>query len=195
MSLDFLGLEVPNEHRLAWDNKDWNKVKELCKEFKKDKDKSTFEIINNVTQKTGHKNVMVFESYDQYTINSWLSQHASMNGYASELNQWAGYITDQMHYDYLYYTVRKCKLPYVAYARASDDWDFVFITHILAHHYNVSYEKAVEYHDLHTDEQMKRILRDMRGLITSPDCPFMSVLPKHISKTEKARLYKTATKW
>lgn len=194
MSLDFLGLDTPNEHRLAWDNKDWDRVKELCKEiFTKEKDDSVFEVLTNVTTKVGgHKNVLEFDSYDQFMINSWLSQHPTMVGYASELNQWAGYITDQMHYDYLFHTIVKCKLPYIKYAKKTEDYDNLIIVKALARYYNVSDEKAVDFIELHDEKQLTSIKKSIKGIIVSPDCEFLSFLP---NKKEKARLYKVASKW
>ncbi|QMV28807.1 DNA polymerase accessory protein [Aeromonas phage AP1] len=192
MSLDFLGLETPNEHRLAWDNKDWDKVKELCNEFKVDKDKSLFEIIKNVTQKTGYKNVREFADYDQFMINLMISQHAHMVGYASELNQWAGCITDQMHYDYLYHTVVKCQLPFMKAAKASNDWDYILIVKLLARHYSVSDSKAKDFIELHDETQLRAIKKLYKGIVTSPDCDFLKFAP---NKTERTRLYGVVKKW
>ncbi|QAY01227.1 clamp loader small subunit [Aeromonas phage ZPAH1] len=192
MSLEFLGLETPNEHRLAWDAKDWARVKELSKEFKEDEEKALYKIIKNVTEKTGYKNVLEFSSYDQYSINRALSYHPTMNGYASELNMWAGNITDQMHYDYLYHTITKCKLPFVKPINQECDYDHQLIVKVLARHYNVSDKKASEFIELHDEKELNQVKKEMKCMINSPDCEFLSFLP---NKSEKARLYKVASKW
>ena len=194
MSLEFLGLETieQNEHRIAWDAKDWDRVKELCSEFEKDKTQSVFDILANVTEKKGYKNVLEFDDYNQYLINNALSQHPHMIGYASELNLIGGYITDQMHYDYLYHTVRKCKLPFVKFAKVSGDWEYMVMISVLADYYESSKEKAEGFVEILGEEKLEKIKRIIKVFVDSPNSKHLSMIP---TKKEKEQIYNMVKKW
>lgn len=186
MSLAFLGEEQLNEHEIAWRSRDWAAVKELAKQFKVPAERSLFDIIANVTQKTGHKPVECFAEYDQHNINLALSQHISMSGYASELNQMEGYISDQMHYDYLYFSVRTVTLPRIKFAKLSEDWEYKITIRMIARHFQVSIPRAQEYLSEFSEEQVAHLKKLFGPTITGPDSEFLKFLP---NKTERTKMH------
>ena len=194
MDLSLLGEDTDlNEHEIAWVEKDWAKVKELSAQFKKDADQSLWDILNNITQKTGYKSAAHFETYDQRAVNNALSQHISMAGYATELNQMEGLITDQMHYDYAYHTIRKAKLPKVKFAKNHDDWTDKIIIKMVAKSYDVSMARAKEYvEDILSGEQLEYIKTLMAPTVDSADHPILSVIP---TKAERTKVFNEIRSW
>lgn len=193
MDLSFLSddFEPLNEHQIAWLERDWDKIKELSKQFKKPDEQALFDILNNVTQKTGYLSAAHFESYNQYAINHALSQHPSMLGYAYELNLMDGTITDEQHYDYLYHTVRQCKLPRVKFAKVSDDWEQRVFERLVARYYEVSVSRAIEYIDEFNQDQITRLKKIFKGS-TSDNDPALLVVP---TKVERERVFKIIRDW
>ena len=53
------------------------------------------------------KKIEIDSDYDQWRINSILSKHKDTIFYVNEINKYK--VTDQMHYDYLYNSIRKYK--------------------------------------------------------------------------------------
>lgn len=190
MSLsELLGEDEPNEHYVAWASRDWDKVKELSKQFKEPEEYSLFAIIDNVTKKTGYTDVNVFENYDQFAINNALSQHIELRGYAYELNL-MGTISDRMHYDYMYFTIRKTSLPKVKFAKISDDWETRVLERLVADYYEVSYERGAEYLTILTPEQLAKLKRHFGAIID--DNPNLSIIP---TKAERQRILTIIKNW
>lgn len=193
MSLNFLLDEGPdNPHEIAWKSRDWAAVKELSKQFKKTEEQGLFEILNNVTRKTGYLSPDHFDDYNQHMINHALSQHVSMRGYAFELNLMEGLISDRMHYDYLYYGIRQCNLPRVKFAKVSDDWEQRALERLVARLYNVSHARACEYIDMFTDEQTAHIRSITKRTVTSGADPVLSFIP---TKADREKIYRAITGW
>ncbi|AUE22563.1 clamp loader subunit [Aeromonas phage Ah1] len=188
----FMDEEDLNEHEIAWRSRDWNAVKELAKQFKVPAEQSLFEIIDNVTQKRGHGTVDRFSDYDQHAINNALSQHVTMSGYASELNSMEGFISDQMHYDYLYFTVRKCSLPKVKFAKLTDDWEQRVFEYLVSDYYEVSIPRAREYIDYFSDEQIKRLKKMFSPTVNDVNARCLTVIP---TKTEREKIQRAIRSW
>lgn len=193
MGLGFLSdeFEQPSEHRIAWMERDWDRVKELSKEFKKTDDQALFDILNNVTQKTGYLSAAHFESYSQYAINHALSQHPSMLGYVYELNLMDGHLTDEQHYDYMYHTIRQCKLPRVKFAKLSEDWEQRVFERLVARYYEVSVSRASEYIDEFNLDQITRLKKIFKGMVSDSD-PALLAVP---TKVERERVFKSIRDW
>lgn len=176
-----------NEHQIAWYSQNWSEVAKLANSFKEPKEQSLFNIIDNVTTKRGgHKNVDEFADYDQYMINQALSQHVVLNGYASELNQ-LGAISDQMHYDYLFHSVRKVSLPRTSFAKVTDDWNVKMLIELYSNHYCISKKKAMEWIDF--DTKTNKIVDVKKILKTTIDenSPILKVLPNKSTRSEFLR--------
>lgn len=192
MNLSFLGVcdEEINEHKIAWLERDWDEVGRLCSQFEKEPSVGLFDIIRNVTEKTGHKSVDYFDDYNQYMINHFLSQHVHLIGYVSELNKME--LTDQMHYDYLYYTVRRCKLPFVKAAKLEDDWEKVVIYTLMCHVFKVSMAKAMEMYETMGDEKVNKFKKEVASLVDSENSQFLERLP---TKAVKRTVLKNIKSW
>lgn len=192
MSLaDLLGEDDLNPHEIAWRSRDWNMVKELCKEFKTSSEQSLFKIVDNVTKKTGHKRAASFADYDQHMINNVLSQHVELSGYAYELNQMEGFISDQQHYDYMYFSIRQTSLSKVKFAKITDDWEFRVFQILVADYYEVSHTRGAEYIQRFSDEQINRLKRVLAPTVDiNSRC--LLVIP---TKTERAKICTAIKNW
>lgn len=192
MSLSFLGEEDLNPHEVAWKSKDWDTVKELSKEFKKSDEQSLFDILNNVTQKSGYHSSDHFESYNQYAINNALSQHIHLRGYTYELNQMEGLISDQMHYDYLYWTIRQTTLGRVKFAKISDDWEIRVFEKLVSNFYCVSIQRAIEYISEFNLEQIEFLKKLLKPTVNNSGVEVLSFIP---TKTEREKIYRAIRDW
>ena len=194
MSLSFLSGEKDelNEHQIAWLTRDYDTIKKLSNEFKLPKEQSLFEIIENVTRKTGHKDVNIFSDYSQFAINSAISQHVPMMGYAYELNMMNGYITDQMHYDYLYHSVRKVSLPKVKFAKVTDDWVDRTFEKMIARYYEVNAQRAKTYIDDFSTDQLDILKRIVCVTVESADCELLKFIPL---KADRIHTFNVIKNW
>lgn len=194
MSLAFLTGEDEqlNEHEIAWKTRDFDKVKELAKEFKEPKEQALFDILNNVTLKTGHRSVDSFSDYSQFALNNALSQHIPMMGFAYELNQMNGHISDQQHYDYMYYGIRKTSLPRVKFANVHDDWTERLFEKLVAKYYQVNATRAREYISGFSGEQLEVMRSVLRPMVTGDHDEVMKFIP---TKVERTRVFNEVKKW
>lgn len=193
MSLAFLtGEPERNPHEIAWRSKDYEAVKKLAAEFKKPAEQCLFDILNNVTKKTGYLSAAHFEDYDQRAINNALSQHITMRGYAYELNQMFGYISDQMHYDYLYYSIRQCSLPKVKFAKIHDDWEQRVFERLVSEYYKVSVYRASDYIDKFNDEQIMHLKTILKVMVIDDTSTFLACIN---TKAERTAVYNAIKKW
>lgn len=194
MSLSFLSGEKDdiNEHQVAWFNRDYEAIKKLANEFKQPKEQSLFDIVDNVTKKTGHKNVGVFSDYNQFAINNVLSQHIPLLGYAYELNMMNGFITDQMHYDYMYYEMRKISLPKVKFAKISDDWTERAFEKLIARYYEVNQTKARGYIESFNTDQLDIIKHIVSTTVDNADGELLKFIPL---KADRTHTFNTIKSW
>lgn len=195
MSLLFLSGEPETEvnpHVVAWRSKDYEAVKKLSAEFKKPAEQCLFDILNNVTKKTGYLSAAHFEDYDQRAINNALSQHVTMRGYAYELNQMYGHITDQQHYDYLYHSIRQCSLPKVKFAKVQDDWESRVYERLVSKYFEVSTYRAYEYICFFSEEQNSALKNIVRTMVVDENSAFLSIIP---TKAERLAVYNAIKKW
>ncbi|ADM79989.1 clamp loader subunit [Aeromonas phage phiAS5] len=188
----FLDEEDLNEHEIAWRSRDWDAVKELSKQFKVPAEQSLFVIIDNVTKKLGHGTVERFSDYDQHMINNALSQHVTMSGYASELNSMEGFISDQMHYDYMYFTIRQCSLPKVKFAKITGDWELRAFEYLVSEYYEVSISRAREYIAGFTEEQIGRLKKMFSPTVIDVNAPCLTMIP---TKTEREKIQRAIRSW
>ncbi|ALY07131.1 clamp loader small subunit [Vibrio phage vB_VmeM-32] len=166
-----------NEHQIAWYSQDWQTVTKLANSFKEPKERSLFQIIDNVTTKSGgHKNVDEFSDYDQYMINQALSQHVVMVGYVSELNQMSN-LTNQQHYDYLFHTIRKTSLPKTSFARVTDDWNQKMLIALYCEYYAISKKRALEWIEFDTKTGKINEIKKTLKLILDEQSPLLKILP------------------
>ncbi|QAX98601.1 clamp loader subunit [Aeromonas phage AsFcp_4] len=192
MSLDFLGEESLNEHEVAWRSRDWDAVKELAKQFKVPAEQSLFVVLDNVTKKLGHGSVARFADYDQHMLNNALSQHVEMRGYAFELNTMEGHISDQMHYDYMYFTIRQCSLPKVKFAKLTDDWEERVFEYLVSDFYEVSTQRAREYINRFSDEQKAKLRKMFSPMVNDVNAPCLTMIP---TKTERDKIQRAIRSW
>lgn len=188
----FLEDEPLNEHEVAWRSKDWAAVKELAKSFKKPADQSLFEIVSIVTKKTGHRSVEEFDDYNQYAINHAIGQHVELSGYASELNAMEGFISDQMHFDYLYFAVRQTSLPRIKFAKISEDWEHKALISWMSDYFEVSESRAAEYFKRFNETQINHLKKMFSPTVTSSDSPVLAGIP---TKTERERVFRSIRSW
>ena len=194
MSLAFLSGEDEqlNEHQIAWMTRDYKEIKKLSKQFKKPKEQALFEILQNATLKQGHRKVESFSDYSQFALNNALSQHVPMAGYAYELNLMNGYISDQMHYDYMYFAIRKAALPRVSFAKISDDWLSRLFEVLVAKYYQVNTTKARAYITSFSDEQIGILQCIVKSTVTDENSEELKFIP---TKAERLRVYRTVNDW
>ena len=93
----------------------------------------------------------IIETYDPYVIMIGLSQHVDTILVVNELNKHPG-VTKQMHYDYLFHSVRARKRTGKWAKQTRPD-----NIQLIMDHYGYSRVKAIEALKILTDDQIKEI--------------------------------------
>lgn len=107
------------------------------------------------------KNEYVYDDYDSSSYNPYivdiaLSAHIDCLPYLCELNQYP-ILSKKMHYDYLFYSIRKYKRPFQKWVKYTEPDNLS----IIMEYYNYSKDKALEVLDILSDEQMEYIKQQL----------------------------------
>ena len=144
-----LGEPELNEFQKAFFSGDAKRIKEVSEQFKVSKEQIIFKIIDEIM--VGKKRMMVdeIEEYDQNLINKALSQYPDLAYYAQEMNHFISadrkeFLSNQMHFDYLWASIRRAKRPRVKWAKSGTTEDKLIIA-CISELYQLSEVKATEY--------------------------------------------------
>ncbi|QHJ78887.1 MAG: hypothetical protein [Caudoviricetes sp.] len=186
-----------NEFQKAWYSGDAKRIKEVSEQFKVKKEQVIFKIIDELM--VGKKRIMVDEidEYDQCLINNALSQYPDLIYYAEAMNNHIGsdrkeYLSNQMHFDYLWASIRRAKRLRVKWAKSSSDVDSLMYA-CISHIFQVSKKRAAEYYRDFSDDQIMEIKRLSKAFAGHDD-----FLKKHFNnfpKSVTAELQVIVNKW
>lgn len=122
---------------------------------KQEKKIGLFDFVGDISE---HKNYLFDEdtksAYNQFMINRALMQHIDTILLASEMNKCGGNITDEMHHDFLFYSVEP-RRRYGKWAKKDDS--NIDVLNYIKMCYNVNHEIAIMYFNLLTNEEIKEI--------------------------------------
>ena len=197
MSLSaLLGEPELNEFQKAFYSGDAKRIKEVSEQFKVSKEQVIFKIIDELM--VGKKRIMVdeIEEYDQMLINTALSQYPDLIYVANEMNKFIGYerqeyISNQMHFDYLWSSIRRAKRPRVKWAKSSTSEDKLIIA-CISELYELSEKKASEYFREFDQDVISHIKRRSKAFATNEE--FLK-RKFNLPKTTLAELQALANKW
>lgn len=191
-----LGEPELNEFQKAFFSGDAKRIKEVSEQFKVSKEQVIFKIIDEIM--VGKKRMMVDEidDYDQALINKALSQYPDLAFYAQEMNHFIPadrreFLSNQMHFDYLWASIRRAKRPRVKWAKSSSTEDKLIIA-CISELYQLSEVKATEYFrefDQPTIEHIKR-----RAKAFALDEEFLK-RKFNLPKNQLAEMQAMANKW
>jgi hypothetical protein len=98
------------------------------------------------------------KDYSPIGVNIGLSQHLDTILYVNEMNKWWLYMSPKMHYDYLFYSVRKMKRPFKKWAKKVKDED----VNMISEYYQINKKKAEDIASILTKDQLKSIKEEMK---------------------------------
>lgn len=191
-----LGEPELNEHQKAWYSGDAKKIKALAETFKVPKDQVLFKIIDELMVGKRRIQVNEIEEYDQNMINSALSQHPDLAYHAEVMNSMIAsdrkeHLSNQMHFDYLWVSIRRGKRARVKWAKSSSSEDKLIIA-CISELFQLSEMKATEYFREFGEEDISNIKRLSKAFATTED--FLNrkfTLPKSVI----AEMQTYAHKW
>lgn len=135
-----------NEHELAWKAKDWNKVKELTKEYTY-KPSSAFEILDQISFTKTKITAEQLELYDKWFINSGLSQNIDCLMQVDQMNLYGSGLSDFHHYNYYLMTIRKMKRR-GKWAKPTYNKRLEIYKALLSKHYKINLKDAELYYNI-----------------------------------------------
>jgi hypothetical protein len=91
----------------------------------------------------------------------------------------------------MYHTIRQCKLPRVKFAKLSEDWEQRVFERLVARYYEVSVSRASEYIDEFNLDQITRLKKIFKGMVSDSD-PALLAVP---TKVERERVFKSIRDW
>lgn len=197
MSLSaLLGEPELNEFQKAFYSGDAKEMKRLADTFKVPKEQTIFKIIDELMIGKTHMQVSEIEDYDQVLINNALSQHPDLIYVAQVMNGFIGpdrtqYISDQMHFDYLWASIRRAKRPRVKWAKSGSTEDKLIIA-CISELYQLSEKKATEYFREFDEQAISHIKR--RSKAFAVDEEFLK-RKFNLPKSSLAELQAMANKW
>lgn len=122
--------------------------------------------------------------YNQFFINNAFSQHIDTVLFAYEMNI-RGSIPDEMHYQYLFHSIKPCKRR-GKWAKLDDDAEFVLIVEVFAKYNDLNRQKAREYVLKMSDDKLKRFKRFVKPMALELIEQILKRFPKKtINKTKK----------
>lgn len=197
MSLSsFLDEPELNEFQKAFYSGDSKAIKAVCEQFKTPKEQVIFKIIDEILVGKRRMQVDEIAEYDQAFINTALSQHTDLIFYANNMNKLIGpdrqeFISNQMHFDYLWSIVRRGKRARVKWAKSRTSEDSLVIA-CISELYEMSKEKATEYFRDFSEDRIKTIKSRSKSFATNE-----SFLKRkfNTTKTQIAELQAIANKW
>lgn len=195
MSLSsFLDEPELNEFQKAFYSGDKKRIKEVCEQFKVPKEQVVFKIIDEILVGKRRMQVNEISEYDQVFINTALSQHTDLIFYAENMNKLIGpdrqeFISNQMHFDYLWAIVRRGKRPRVKWAKSKSSEDLLIIA-CMTELFQISKEKATEYFRDLSNEKITIIKSRSKSFASNE-----SFLKSNFAKTQIAELQAIANKW
>lgn len=185
-----------NEFQKAFYSGNIKEMKKVCEAFKVSRERVIFKIIDEIL--VGKRRVMVDEiaEYDQVLINSALSQHVDLAYHAQVMNTMIGsdrkeYISNQMHFDYLWSSVRRGKRPHVKWAKVSTSEDKLIIA-CIGELYELSEKKATEYFREFDQDVISLIKRRSKAFASNEE--FLK-RKFNLPKTMIAEMQSMANKW
>lgn len=185
-----------NEFQKAFYSGDVKEMKRLAETFKTPREQVIFRIIDEIM--VGKRRMMVDEiaEYDQVLINNALSQHVDCMYHAEVMNSLIGsdrkeFISNQMHFDYLWASIRRAKRPRVKWAKGSTSEDKLIIA-CISELYDLSESKAIEYFREFDQEIISHIKHRSKAFASSEEFLKRKFnLPKNLL----AEMQAMANKW
>lgn len=174
MSLSaLLGEPELNEFQKAFFSGNDKEMKRLADTFKVAKEQVIFKIIDELMVGKKHMMVDEIDEYDQMLINTALSQYPDLIYVANEMNKFIGsdrkeYISNQMHFDYLWASIRRAKRPRVKWAKSSTTEDKLIIA-CISELYQLSEKKATEYFREFDQETISHIKRRSKAFANNEE--------------------------
>lgn len=175
-------VDLPNEHKLAWMNKDWSKVKELADSYKEPAESELFANLNAInylkTQRT------VDDSYSKFLINECLSVHLDAIVSVYNANFGVSTLRDQDHFNYLMLTVPSAK-RYTPKNKLQEDTKQIFIIALLMKIYNIDELNAKMYKQiLEAKGTLHTVLKSGAGFVTDE---FLKSITKNVKLQKELR--------
>ena len=174
MSLSaLLGEPELNEFQKAFFSGNDKEMKRLADTFKVAKEQVIFKIIDELMVGKKHMMVDEIDEYDQMLINTALSQYPDLIYVANEMNKFIGsdrkeYISNQMHFDYLWASIRRAKRPRIKWAKSSTTEDKLIIA-CISELYQLSEKKATEYFREFDQEIISHIKRRSKAFANNEE--------------------------
>lgn len=97
-------------------------------------------------------------TYNPIGVNVGISQHIDAILHVNEMNKYWLYMSPKMHYDYLFYSLRKVKRPFRKWAKKVKDED---IDMVVAY-YQINRNKAEDIVSILTKEQLESIREELK---------------------------------
>lgn len=111
------------------------------------------DIIKSILNGKNKLDVSNESCYNKFVVDKALSYHLDCIPFIQEINPYIHNISNQMHYDYLFYSIRKMNRGYKPWIKTSK----IENIEIIKEYYNVSDKKANEILGLLNEEQLKYI--------------------------------------
>ena len=186
----FLGEEKLNEHEIAWRSGDWDKVKQLAKQFAEKPDNPLFKLLDEITVNKNRINADENRHYDKYFVNTALSQHADCLYPVYVMNLVGHGLSDQMHFDYLQGSIRKGK-RYGKWAKMTEQNDIKLIQTVLSKLYCINVDDAIDYYEIAVEKgYLDKLLKRAKPIATDE---LIEGVTKN--KQERSRLKKLIEDW
>lgn len=168
-----------NEHQIAWEDKDWAKVKELADSYKESAESELFANLNAINHLKQHR--MVDDSYSKFLITELLSLHTDALYPAYMANLGIKTLRDQDHFRYLLHAVPHGK-RYAAKAKLDEDVKETFVIRLLMLLYDINELDAKMYKTILTKNG--RLESDLKRCSSYVTDAFLKTITKNV-KTQK----------
>lgn len=168
-----------NEHQLAWEARDWEKVKELADSFKESPESELFANLNAINYTKEVRSID--DSYSKFLINELLSLHTDALYPAYMANLSIKTLRDVDHFRYLLHTVPRAK-RYASKTKLNDDIKHTFIIRVLMCLYDVNETTAHMYKSILI--QKGKLESDLKRAAAYVTDDFLKSITKNV-KTQK----------
>lgn len=171
-----------NPHEIAWANKDWDAVKKLIEEYKEKPESDLFKILNNINMSKQDINVLQFDTYSKFMIDSMLSRHIECVPATYMSNLVIQGLPDQAHHNYLMALIPQGK-RFSRNVKLDESYKDRYIIKLLMKYYGVNNEVAFGYKKLlERKGKLKNFLKDAKALATDDFLKSVTKNPKEIKE-------------
>lgn len=179
----FLGFfEEVNEHKAAWQSRDWEEVSRLASEFGGLEKAKLFDIVEQITYSKKPITIEQLSIYNKWFINNALSQNPDCLFYVNQMNMMGSKLSDLEHYNYYLHAIRKNK-RYAKWAKVSYETELELYKRLLSKKYKINLRDAEVYYNILKNKNMLEQI-GLKHLVTN------DVIKGLANKTDKKLLDK-----